>query len=212
MSHFDLVLEQATLPDGGRASIGISDGRIAVIETSDKTLESEIEPIELDGALVIPGLVEGHCHLDKTFLGDVWRPHRPCTDGFDVAERVTFEKELLAVAAPVEQRARALVELAISHGTTHMRSHVDVDPQAGLSNLEAVVAVRDRYRDAISIQIVAFPQGGVIKSPGTDELLDEAVRQGADLVGGLDPAGFDRDIDGYTANSNCLASLIRMKW
>lgn len=197
MSCFDLILKQATLPDGGLASIGISDGRIATIETSDKPLESELEPIDLDGALVIPGLVEGHCHIDKTFLGDAWRPHRPCTDGFDVAERVAFEKELLAKAAPVERRAKALVELAISQGTTHMRSHVDVDSQAGLSNLEAVVAVREKYRDAISIQIVAFPQSGIIKNPGTDELLDEAVQQGADLVGGLDPASFDRDIDGH---------------
>jgi len=197
LSRFDIILKQATLPGGGLASIGISDGRIATIEKSKKTQESELELIELDGALVIPGLVEGHCHLDKTFLGDAWRPHRPCSDGFDVAERVTFEKELLAAAAPVEQRAQALVELAISQGTTHMRTHVDIDMQAGLSNLEAVVAVRDKYRDAISIQIVAFPQGGVIKNPGTDELLDEAVQQGADLVGGLDPASFDRDIDGH---------------
>ena len=196
MTICDIVLGGATLPDGTLASIGISDGRIAAIDTSGEALQSTEETFELGGALVIPGLIEGHCHLDKTFLGDAWKPHRPCTGDFDVAERVDFEKELLGDAAPIEERASALVELAISRGTTYMRSHVDIDPQAGLRNLEAVLAVRERYRDAVSIQVVAFPQSGVIKSPGTSELLDEAVKEGADLVGGLDPASFDRDVDG----------------
>jgi cytosine deaminase len=78
-----------------------------------------------------------------------------------------------------------------------MRSHVDVDPKAALSNLEAVLELKERYRDSVGIEIVAFPQSGIVTAPGTADLLDAAVRQGADLVGGLDPAGFDRDIDGH---------------
>ena len=78
-----------------------------------------------------------------------------------------------------------------------MRSHVDIDLRVGLRNLEQVLAARDAHRDKVSVQIVAFPQSGIVTSPGAAELLDEAVRAGADLVGGLDPAGYDGDIDGH---------------
>jgi cytosine deaminase len=92
-------------------------------------------------------------------------------------------------------RARNQLDLCIGHGTTRMRSHVMVDGSVGLNSLEAILRVRDEYRELIEIQLVAFPQSGILKSPGTPELLDEAIRLGADLVGGLDPASFDRDVE-----------------
>jgi cytosine deaminase len=76
-----------------------------------------------------------------------------------------------------------------------MRSHVTVDGTIGLRSLEKILAVREAYRDIIDIQLVAFPQSGILQSPGTSELLDEAIAMGADLVGGLDPASFDRDVE-----------------
>src|SRR4051812_28172057 len=152
---------------------------------------------DLGGRLVLPGLVDGHIHLDKGFFGDAWKPHRPCTAGFSVRERVQFEKEALATAESIATRAAAMIDLCVSQGTTWMRSHVDVDGGIGLRNLEQVLAAREAHRDKLSIQIVAFPQSGIVSSPGTAELLDEAVRAGADLVGGLDPAGYDADIDGH---------------
>jgi cytosine deaminase len=152
---------------------------------------------DLGRRLVLPGLVDGHIHLDKGFIGDDWKPHRPCTAGFDVRERVRFEKEGLASAKPIPVRAAALIDLCVSHGTTQMRSHVDVDAQVGLRHFEQIVAVRDLHRDKLSIQIVAFPQSGILTSPGTVDVLDAAVRAGADLVGGLDPAGYDGDATGH---------------
>jgi cytosine deaminase len=194
MTELDLVLEGATLPDGTAASIGVAGSRVAAIGAS---LPAARERIALDGALVLPGLIDGHVHLDKTLLGDAWRPHRPGASGaFSVMERVAIESEILASAAPVEQRAAALVELAVSRGTTHLRSHVDIDPVTSLKSLHGVLAVRERYRDAVSIQIVAFPQRGLVSCPGTLELLDQALRQGAELIGGLDPSGVDHDVDG----------------
>jgi len=127
----------------------------------------------------------------------MWKPHRPCTAGFNVRERVEFEKQALAKAKPIPVRAAGLIELCVTQGTTHMRSHVDIDPGIGLRNLDQVVAVRDAHRDRVSIQIVAFPQSGIVTAPGTRELLEEAIRNGADLVGGLDPAGYDGDIAGH---------------
>jgi len=197
MRRCDLVLDHATLPDGSDAAIGIAAGCIAAIEADAAALESVRPAVDLGGRLVIPGLVEGHAHLDKTFLGEAWKPHRPCSGDFDVGERVAIEKDLLAEAGPVEARARALLETAIAHGTTHMRSHFDIDAEVGLRNLEALLGVRERYRESISIQLVAFPQSGIFKSPGTLELMDEALKLGADLVGGLDPASFDGDVDGH---------------
>src|SRR5438477_11900357 len=150
--------------------------------------------IDLANQLVLPGLVDGHIHLDKSIIGEDWRPHRPCTNGFNVRERVAFEKEFLAQSQPVEKRAAALADLAIARGTLYMRTHVDIDASVGLRNLVAVLAVKERYRELLTIEIVAFPQSGIIACPGTAELMDAAIANGADIVGGLDPAGFDRSL------------------
>lgn len=195
MTEIDTLFQNARLADGRTVDIATANGRIVTIVSGLQT--SARATVDLGHRLVLPGLVDGHLHLDKGFIGDEWKPHRPCTAGFDVRERVEFEKRALAKAAPIPVRAAGLIELCVSQGTTHMRSHVDIDPQVGLRNLEQVVAVRDAHRDKVSIQIVAFPQSGIVTAPGTRELLDAAIRNGADLVGGLDPASFDGDIAGH---------------
>jgi cytosine/creatinine deaminase len=197
LTTIDTLFRNARLADGRTTDIAVKDGCIVAIASTPETYGPVGETIDLGRHLVLPGLVDGHIHLDKGFVGDDWKPHRPCTAGFSVRERVQFEKEELAGAKPIAVRAAALIDLCVAHGTTQMRSHVDIDPQIGLGNLEQVVAARDAHRDKVSVQIVAFPQSGIVASPGTAELLDEAVRAGADLVGGLDPAGYDGDVDGH---------------
>ena len=193
----DSIFVNARFPDGSLRSFGVAGGKFAAIPGDRENLTERPPATDLGGALVIPGLVEGHIHLDKSFLGDGWRPHRPCTAGFDVHERVEFEKAFLASAAPVTVRGAALIRAAIARGTTHMRSHVDIDPGVGLKNLEAVLDLREQFKEEVSIQVVAFPQSGIVTAPGTSDLLDAAVGAGADLIGGLDPAGFDRDVKGH---------------
>ena len=78
-----------------------------------------------------------------------------------------------------------------------MRTHVDVDVEIGLAGIEGVLEARERLAGRIDVQIVAFPQSGLLVRPGTAELLDRAIEAGADLVGGLDPAGFDGDPVGH---------------
>jgi cytosine deaminase len=95
----------------------------------------------------------------------------------------------------MDLRARNQLDLCIAHGTTQMRSHVMVDGSVGLTSLETILRVREDYKGLIDIQLVAFPQSGILASPGTPQLLDEAIGLGANLVGGLDPASFDRDIE-----------------
>ncbi|MFZ5733402.1 MAG: amidohydrolase family protein [Pseudomonadota bacterium] len=195
MTDIDTLFRNARLADGRVTDLAVKGGRIASLMASSGLAAKETH--DLARRLVLPGFVDGHIHLDKGFVGDVWKPHRPNTAGFNVRERVLFEKEALAKARPIAVRAAAMIDLCVSQGTTHVRSHVDIDADVGLRNFEAVAAAREANRDKLSIQIVAFPQNGIITSPGTRDLLDEAVKNGADLVGGLDPASFDGDINGH---------------
>lgn len=192
----DKLFTNARFDDGGRHNIAVSGGVItAILGLDEKPAATDI--IDLGGKLLVPGFVEGHIHLDTSFYGDAWRPHKPCTNGFDVHERVAFQAQNMAAAAPMDARARNQLDLCIAHGTTRMRSHVMVDGSVGLTSLETILRVREEYSRLIDIQLVAFPQSGILKSPGTPELLDAAIGLGANLVGGLDPASFDRDIEGH---------------
>jgi cytosine deaminase len=186
-----LVLSHVSL-DGAPADLAVADGRIASVASAGTLAGAD--RIAGGGALVLPGLIDGHIHLDKTFLGLPWRPHRP---GSSVAERIAIEKEERgAIVEPMAVRAERMVRHVVARGTTTLRSHVDVDPELGLSGLEALLTLRERVAHLCTIQIVAFPQSGVMRAPGVADLLEQAVRAGADLIGGLDPAGIDEDIEG----------------
>jgi cytosine deaminase len=188
-----MILANARLPQGGLADVEIADGAIAVVRppgNSDRTHER----IDLAGALLLPAFVDGHIHLDKTHWGARRLPH---VEGRSVRERIAAERvERHRVALPIEARASALIRTLIANGTTRTRSHVDIDNDVGLANLEALLRVRHAYRDWIDIQLVAFPQSGVTTEKGAPDLMAAALSAGADLVGGLDPASFDGDATG----------------
>jgi cytosine deaminase len=192
----DILFRNLRLGDGTPSAIAVSEGRIAAIGSGAEAVPAT-NVIDLGGALALPGFVEGHIHLDTSFYGDAWQPHVPCTAGFDVRERVAIQHRNMAAAAPMNQRARNQLELCIINGSIEMRSHVMVDASVGLESLETIAAVREQYRDLINIQLVAFPQSGILTCPGTLKLLDAAFDHGANVVGGLDPASFDRDVKGH---------------
>jgi cytosine/adenosine deaminase-related metal-dependent hydrolase len=150
----------------------------------------------IDGGdgIVLPGFVDAHMHLDKTFWGEPWRPHRA---GPTVRDRIENERRMRReLPLAVDVQAERLARQAVSRGTLHIRSHVDIDTEIGMRNVEGLLATRQRLRDIVSIQLVAFPQSGVVTRPGTAELLERAVRDGAELIGGVDPAGIDGDASG----------------
>lgn len=195
MAPVDTLFRNALLPDHGPASLAVSDGRIAAVIAEGEALPEAGAVVDVGGRLILPGFVEGHIHLDTSFYGDAWKPYRPNTAGFDVRERVAFQMDNLKSAAPMAERARNQLELCLHQGTTHMRSHVMVDANIGLSHVEAVLGVVEDYRAQIDVELVAFPQSGILSSPGTDRLLEMAIEAGCSVIGGLDPATLDRDIE-----------------
>ncbi len=190
-----LLLRDGLLPDGGRADLLLADGRIARIAPAGTVPPDGAEVRDLGGLLVLPGLVEGHIHLDKTLLGLPWMPHVP---GGSVPERIEAEKRLRRdLALPIGVRAEALLGRCHRHGVVAMRCHVDIDDEVGVRGVEALLEVRERWRDRIDIQLVAFPQSGILRQRRTAELMEEALRLGVEVVGGLDPAGYDGDVEGH---------------
>jgi cytosine/creatinine deaminase len=188
-----MILANARLPHGGLADVEIADGLI-VAARAPGTAARAGERIDLAGKLVAPAFVDGHVHLDKTHWG---APRLAHVEGRSVRERIAAERARRhRVALPIEARASALIRALIANGTTRARSHVDIDNDVGLANLEAVLEVREAFSAQIDIQLVAFPQSGVVTEKGAPDLLAAALKAGADLVGGLDPAGFDGDVKG----------------
>ena len=188
----DLVLLDAALPDGARGHVAVAGERIVAVAAGPPPAARR--RVDLGGRLVIPALIDGHVHLDKTLLGLPWMPH---ASGDSTRDRIDGEKRVRAgLADPVDRRAEALLALAQRQGTLALRTHVDIDEVCGVRNLERILALRERWASAVDIQVVAFPQSGIVKCPGARGLLAEALALGADLVGGLDPLGIDGDLDG----------------
>lgn len=177
----DLIVRQARVPDGeGTFDIGMAGGRIARI--APRIAETAPQEVNAGGKLAIPGLVESHFHLDKALLSD----RTPSREGtLQEAIRITGEAKRAFTVEDIHGRARRALEMAIVKGTTAMRSHIEVDPLVGLKGMEAILALRKEYAAAIDLQICVFPQEGIFQAPGTEALMREALKMGADAVGGV---------------------------
>jgi len=186
----DLLIRNVRPMAGAAFDVLVANGRIAKI-AHNMPAAPGVPVVDGAGAIMLPGLVDAHMHLDKTFWGEPWRPH---SAGPTVADRIENERTLRReLSLPPARQAERLVRQAVGRGTTHIRTHVDIDTDVKLANFEGVLEVRERVRDLASIQIVAFPQSGVMTRPGTVDLLEAALRGGAELIGGIDPGLIDRD-------------------
>ena len=204
----DLILRNALI--AGEESkppvdIGIEGGRIAAIEAG---LTAEGEEIDLGGRLVSPGFIETHIHLDKSCLLDRCKSVKGTLEeaiGEVAKAKQNFHSE------EVRDRAVRTLEKSILQGTTHMRTHLEVDPVVGLRSLDGIQPLIEEYKWAIDLEICVFPQEGLLNNPGTDELMIEGLKRGCHVVGGApytdtDPPGqidrlfemareFDVDVD-----------------
>lgn len=191
----DMLICNALLPGGQVRDVTTDEGRIVALGEPGSLSVPKTDVLDIEGALLAPAFVEGHVHLDKTHFGAELVPHEGAPD---VQTRIAVERTLRhKVSRPVEQRARDLILRMLSFGTTRIRSHVDIDSDIKLANVHALLAVREQLRDIVDIQLVAFPQSGIVRDPGVADLMDAALAAGVDLVGGLDPHGIDGDIDGH---------------
>lgn len=145
--------------------------------------------------LETPGLVDAHIHPDKSSWNGKWMSRRPAATLTELIEndratQSTFDRT-------VEERAYALLSHALKNGTLAMRAHVDVSADLGIANVEGVRAAAERLAPSLDVQIVAFPQFGLLRNPGTLEVMAGSLGAGADLVGGIDPGGLEGDLHGH---------------
>jgi cytosine deaminase len=178
------------MADGARVDVSIAGGRIAALGP-DLPREPGVTVEDGAGALLLPGFVEGHTHLDKTLWGMSWYRNEV---GPKLTDRIENERRWRAQSGhDAGAQSLALARAFLQAGTTRLRTHVDIDTDAGLRHLHGVLATREALRGVLDMQIVAFPQSGLLRRPGTDALLARALQAGADVLGALDPALIDGD-------------------
>jgi cytosine/adenosine deaminase-related metal-dependent hydrolase len=189
----NLVLRNVRPLGGAAADILVRDGRIAAIGPGLDAAGAEEE--QGHGLLALPAFVEGHTHLDKSLWEMPWYVNEVGPRLIDRIDNERAQRKRLGLdaARQAERLAREFLRL----GTTRIRSHADVDTEIGTAHSDALVALRERLRGTMDIQVVVFPQSGLLIRPGTLELMERALRNGADIVGALDPSGMDRDPKGH---------------
>ena len=174
----DLVLKNCRVDDSKPlVDIEIKDGKIAKLGAN----LGGRRILDVGGDVVVPTFIESHIHPDKALLERI----KPNVEGtLAGALRITGELKRSFVQEEVTSRARQVLNMLISNGTTIARVHPDTDPLAGLTGFKSMLALKDEYEGLIDLQIVAFPQEGLVKFPGAYEVIEEALKLGADVVGG----------------------------
>lgn len=177
---FDLVIRNAlTEPKGEAVDIAVKDGVIAAMEPDFRC--EAITETDAKGAFAFTGFAESHIHLDKAgILGSC----TICEGTLPEAVREVARAKKAFEVEDVYARASRVVERAIVNGTTRLRTFVEIDPRAGFRSFEAIMRVKTDYAFAIDVEICAFAQEGLTQEPETFAMLDSALSEGADLLGG----------------------------
>lgn len=173
----------------GLWQIQITEGKIERIAPSIETNRDE-QIMDVQGNLVLPPFIEPHIHLDTTLTAGEpnWNESGTLFEGI---QRWAERKELLTLE-DVKTRAKQALKWQIAQGIQHVRTHVDVtDPE--LTALKALLEVKEEMASYVDLQLVAFPQEGILSYPNGEELLEESLRMGADVVGGIPHYEFTRE-------------------
>ncbi len=198
----DLLIHNVRPLHAAPTDILIAHGAIIAIAPTI-TPPPDTTVIDGGGRLVFPGFVDAHAHIDKTLLGLGWYRNEV---GPSLLDKIENERALRRERGiDSHQQSGRIARRMIAAGTSHVRTFVDIDTETKLAGFEGVLRTREDLKDALDIQIVAFPQSGMLNRPGTVELLDEALRSGAEVVGGLDPCTIDRDPKGHLDTIFALA-------
>src|SRR3984957_17310116 len=224
-AHMDFVVRNARLssaPDGPPVDIGIAGGMIVALQPDLPAGVPSYDAPSYDagGLLACAGLIETHIHLDKTRIIDRCAPEvgrNAAAVPRVAAVKSTFTEE------DVYQRASITLENCIKHGTTRMRTHVELDAGVDMRSFDALERLRRDYAWAIDIELCVFPQEGLTNNKRSDELLVQALKRGAQVIGAApnydpDKSGqirrifelareYDADIDMHLDSGNSPAAM-----
>jgi cytosine deaminase len=187
-----LVVTEARLRTGAVVDVHCSDGRITALPPAgDLTVPPGAVVVPAGGGLVTEPFIDAHLHLDKVhtlpLIGDAALQAytsggmAESARGIDLARAVKAHYRLDTLLPPIRQ----VLSDGERHGVLHVQAFADVDTAAGLTGVQAVLAAREEFRGRVDVTVVAFPQDGVLRDPGTAELVEEALVLGADVVGGI---------------------------
>lgn len=179
--EFDLVIKNVWVekPELRRVDIGITRGLITSIQ--DEIRVKGNQEINGTGSLASPAFIDAHTHLDKAFL----KPEENISGRLDEAIRIMKDNKQAILTEDFEERVEKGLRWSLKNGTMTVRTHVDVTPSTGTESIARMIRIKERWRNLIDIQIVAFPQDGLIHQPGVVQYLKDSLRLGADLIGGI---------------------------
>jgi len=195
-----MIIRNARPWGGAPADVTIDGDRIVAIVPHDPAAAvaagaapGSASGPEIDGRgrILIPAFSDVHVHLDSTRIGLPFREH---TGQRGIWNMVMNDRDNWRTAeVPLPERVAGTLERMIARGTTRVRSYAQVDVDSKLEKYDAVVAAKEKFADQAEVQLMIFPQAGILREAGTVELLEEALKQGADVMGGIDPCELDRD-------------------
>jgi cytosine deaminase len=166
----------------GMRNVSIANGHFVGIDEGASPSASTVT-LDAEGRMAVPGFVEPHIHLDKALISE--RAPVNVSGTLTEAIEILWEIKRNYTAEEIAERASRVIAQAAANGIFRLRTHVDVDPIGGTRPAEGLIRARDRFRDLVDIQIVAFPQEGIVKSPGTEGLMRQVMKLGVDVVGGM---------------------------
>ncbi|MBH3450328.1 amidohydrolase family protein [Pseudomonas putida] len=177
----DLIFRSVRIDDAQPlVDVAVRAGKIAEIaQHIDTTAEHEVQG---HGKVLVAGFVEGHLHLEKAYVMQR-KANRSGT--LKEAIAVTAELKPTLTREDIRERSIQVLRALVQAGTTHVRAHAGFDPAQGFTGLEVVLELREQFREVIDIQVVAFPQEGILKLPGMQAMMTQAMEMGADVVGGI---------------------------
>ncbi|WGS65546.1 amidohydrolase family protein [Marinitoga aeolica] len=187
---FDILIKNAKLRNYKELKdIGIKGGRI--VEISDNISDKSEKIIEAHGNLVTESFVNPHLHLCKVYT--LMKMNEEALKDYH-GENMGRAMTAIELAAEIKKQydekwiipnVRKALNLAVENGVTHIRAFADVDSKAKLVGVKSLLKVKEEFKDKLYLEVVAFPQDGIVKEPGTYELIKEAIKLGADVVGGI---------------------------
>ncbi|GAA5200788.1 amidohydrolase family protein [Arthrobacter gyeryongensis] len=189
------TLIRAVRPWGQALSdVLITDGKITGVEAHDPARPAatgDTTVVEGRGRLLVPSFSDVHVHLDSTRIGLPFREH---TGGPGVWTMMMNDRQNWRNAeVPLQERVNNTLGRMIARGTTRVRSYAQIDVDCRLERFDAVMAAKEQFKGQADVDIIAFPQAGLLLEDGTVPLMDQALKAGANVMGGIDPCSLDRD-------------------